>query len=347
MPPIYASAPDDPTAEIEALRKEILAINLIQERSKSYLQKTAAHREAAAAAEKESARKEMLYAAGGPVDHDAPIGLSPTEQTELEHPLRRVSTMEPAAPAPHLKLKAHHSQLIEPHSLRTEESAAATHQHEGLAQRGMEDNADDCEADNDEAKISPVEDDAVINGNVEPPFVIKNLDTGEQVSLDALRASSASSVTPTLASRLTFGTVIPNSSEWDAAKAKCQGRLEKLAAKSSLSFRSYQLCVWQERYVFAEDNALCYRQLNEEHVPVGKVKRIPYASMQFVGPFDDLQFVIICPRRSYTFLTADSEETTRWIKALSALSGCSASTEVCRHTTLRRRWARDAGARTE
>ena len=55
MPPIYASAPDDPTAEIEALRKEILAINLIQERSKSYLQKTAAHREAAAAAEEQEA----------------------------------------------------------------------------------------------------------------------------------------------------------------------------------------------------------------------------------------------------------------------------------------------------
>jgi hypothetical protein len=279
MPPIYASAPDDPTAEIEALRREVLAVNLIQERSKSFLEKTAAHREAAAAAEKESALKALLYAAGGPA-------------------------------------------------------------------RGMEDIADHCEADDGEAEMSPDEDDAAIDAddaNADPPFVIKNLDTGEQLSLQATPASPA----PTLASQLTFGTIIPNSSEWDAAKAECRGRLEKLAAKSSLSFRSYQLCVWQERYVFAEDNALCYRQLNKEHVPVGKAKRIPYASMQFVGPFDDLQFVIMCPRRSYTFLTADTEERTRWIKALSALSGCSASTEVCLHTTLRRRWARDAGAPAE
>ena len=46
------------------------------------------------------------------VDGDAPIGLNPTELIELNNLVRRVSTMEPGAPAPHLKLTAHHSQLI-------------------------------------------------------------------------------------------------------------------------------------------------------------------------------------------------------------------------------------------
>ena len=283
MPPIFASAPDDPTAEIEALKKEVMAINLIQERSKSFLEKAAAHRAAAAAAEQDAA---LLYAAGAPA-------------------------------------------------------------------RGM-DIPDDGEAD-DGAEMSPDEDEVNDADDLEmeagqeqqqlqqQPFVIKNLDTGEQVSLEAMPESAGlDTEAPPLASQLTFGSIIPNSSEWNTAKEECRGRLEKLAAKSSLSFRAYQLCVWQERYVFAEDTALCYRQLSKEHMPIGLAKRIPYASMQFVGPFDDRQFVIMCPRRSYTFLTADTEERTRWIKALSQLSGCSASTEVCLHTTLRRRWAKEA-----
>ena len=43
--------------------------------------------------------------------------------------------------------------------------------------------------------------------------------------------------------------------------------LEKLASKTTLSFRSYQLCVWQERYVFAEDEGLYYQHLSTEMVP--------------------------------------------------------------------------------
>lgn len=282
MPPIFASAPDDPTAEIEALKKEVMAINLIQERSKSFLQKAAAQRAAAADAEHDAA---LLYAAGAPArGMDIP--------------------------------------------------------HDGAADDGAEMSPDEDEVN--EAN------DLEMNAEQEQqqqqqPFVIKNLDTGEQVSVKATPESAGHNTeAPTLASQLTFGSISPNSSEWNVAKEECQGRLEKLATKSSLSFRSYQLCVWQERYVFAEDNALCYRQLNKEHLPIGRAKRIPYASMQFVGPFDERQFVIMCPRRSYTFLTADTEERTRWIKALSRLSGCSASTEVCLHTTLRRRWAKEA-----
>ena len=37
-----------------------------------------------------------------------------------------------------------------------------------------------------------------------------------------------------------------------ASKAECCGVLEKLASRSTLSFRSYELCVWQERYVYTE-----------------------------------------------------------------------------------------------
>ena len=85
--------------------------------------------------------------------------------------------------------------------------------------------------------------------------------------------------------------------------------------------------------MFAEDDALCYQQLNKERTPSGAPKRIPFTSMQFVGPYDETQFVIICTKRSYTFLCESSETRTKWIKTVSMLAGCSASMEVCKHTT--------------
>jgi len=61
------------------------------------------------------------------------------------------------------------------------------------------------------------------------------------------------------------------------------GLLEKLASSTTLSFRSYQLCVWQERYVYASDDALCYQHLSADMQPTGSEKQIPYASIEFVG----------------------------------------------------------------
>jgi len=137
---------------------------------------------------------------------------------------------------------------------------------------------------------------------------------------------------PELRSKLSFGALQPHTSAWEASKAECCGVLEKLASRSTLSFRSYELCVWQERYVYTEDDALCYRQVNKERTPVGAAKRIPFAVIQFVGPFDDAQFVIKCAKRSNTFLTESAESRAQWIRNLSQLAGCSASMEVCRHT---------------
>ena len=169
----------------------------------------------------------------------------------------------------------------------------------------------------------------------EAEFVVRNLDTGESISVALDGTEAAGELPPTLTSKLSFGTLAVGTSEWEAGKAECRGLLEKLASKSTLSFRSYQLCVWQERYVYAEDDALCYQQLSKDRVPSGRSKRIPYSSIDFIGPYDETQFVVMCRRRSYTFLAEDTEIRTRWIKSLSRLAGCSASTEVCLHTTRR------------
>jgi len=167
-------------------------------------------------------------------------------------------------------------------------------------------------------------------GAAPPPdaFVIRNLDTGEAVSLE-LSAGDASGKDL----KLSFGTLQQNPQAWEALKADSKGLLEKLASSTTVSFRSYQLCVWQERYVYASDDALCYQHLSADMQPTGSTKQIPYSSIEFVGPFDEQQFVVKCKGRAFTFMCDSVETRTKWIKNISMLAGCSASTEVCHKTT--------------
>lgn len=65
--------------------------------------------------------------------------------------------------------------------------------------------------------------------------------------------------------------------------------------------------------MFAEDDALCYQHLSSDMQPSGELKRIPYSSIEFVGPFDDTQFVVKTSQRAYTFLCESFESRTRWM----------------------------------
>ena len=172
--------------------------------------------------------------------------------------------------------------------------------------------------------------------DADAPFTIRNLDTGEAtaVPLDEGEGTDGAVALPAeLCSKLSFGELQPQSEAWEATKKGCRGLLEKLASKSTFSFRSYQLCVWQERWVFAADDALCYQHLSADMQPTGKQKRIPYSTIEFVGPFDDTQFVVKCARRAYTFLCDSTDTRNKWIVNISKLSGCSSSTQVCHKTT--------------
>jgi len=186
----------------------------------------------------------------------------------------------------------------------------------------------------------------IVSGAQEP-FVIRNLDTGEIISIPMTDGTSEDLVDPELVrQKLSFGTISQNPEAWQALKEEAQGVLEKLASKATYSFRSYQLCVWQRRYVYATDDALVYFHLrDDEELYVqddelkadniklrGDEKRIPYSSIEFVGSFDSTQFIIKCASRAYTFDCPTPESRTRWIKNISRLAGCSASTQVCHKT---------------
>ncbi|EOD23633.1 hypothetical protein EMIHUDRAFT_457941, partial [Emiliania huxleyi CCMP1516] len=136
---------------------------------------------------------------------------------------------------------------------------------------------------------------------------MRNLDTGEAVVLDVPRGRAEEEEGRERASAA-LSSLITNSGEWEAIKREARGVLEKLASAKTLSFRSYQLCVWQERWVYAADDALCYQHLNSEVEPIGAAKRIPYSSVEFVGPFDETQFVIKCAGRAFTFLCETGDE---------------------------------------
>jgi hypothetical protein len=76
------------------------------------------------------------------------------------------------------------------------------------------------------------------------------VDTGESVVLQLSSNVAA------------LSSVHLNKGEWDVLKQGTCGVLEKLATEKTLTFRSYQLCIWQERYVYADDSALCYQHLD-------------------------------------------------------------------------------------
>ena len=139
-------------------------------------------------------------------------------------------------------------------------------------------------------------------------FVIRNLDTGEAITIPLGGGKQEQALAPDLIrQQLSFSTVSKAPGTWESLKQGSRGHVEKLASHTSLSLGTYQLCVWQERYMYAEDDALCYQHLSAEMMPVGDPKRILYSSIEFVGPFDDTQFVLKCERRSYTFLCDSTE----------------------------------------
>jgi len=71
------------------------------------------------------------------------------------------------------------------------------------------------------------------DGGITPVFTVRNLDTGETVELNLTEALEK-------APRSTRST-----EAWEALKDDSKGLLEKLASAKTVSFRSYQLCVWQ------------------------------------------------------------------------------------------------------
>jgi len=88
--------------------------------------------------------------------------------------------------------------------------------------------------------------------------------------------------------------------------SETRGVCEKLA-DGAVRMGAWQMVLWQPRWVFAETDGFCYQKISTTEKPIGKPKKITFASVREIEELDCAEFVLQCASRDYTF-KAPSEE---------------------------------------
>lgn len=88
--------------------------------------------------------------------------------------------------------------------------------------------------------------------------------------------------------------------------SETRGVVEKLA-DPAFKMGSWQLVLWQPRWVFAETDGFCYQKISAEEAPIGKPKKILFAAVDTIEELDCAEFVLHCGKRDFTF-KAPSED---------------------------------------
>ena len=104
--------------------------------------------------------------------------------------------------------------------------------------------------------------------------------------------------------------------------AEARGQFEKLAGDASTSLHllgSWQVVLWQPRWLYAERDALCYQRVGNFGVPLGQAKRIPFEQVTCIDEYEHGEFVLQCRTRSYVFKAADEEATQAMVRRLRGL----------------------------
>jgi len=79
-----------------------------------------------------------------------------------------------------------------------------------------------------------------------------------------------------------------------------RGVLEKLA-DAAVKLGTWQMVLWQPRWVFAELDGICYQKISADERPIGNPKKIPFSSVLHIEELDQGEFVLQCANRDYTF----------------------------------------------
>jgi len=88
-----------------------------------------------------------------------------------------------------------------------------------------------------------------------------------------------------------------------------RGILEKLA-DAAVKLGSWQMVLWQPRWVFAELDGLCYQKISADEKPIGQPKKILFSSIMQIEELDCGEFVLQCSNRDYTFKAANENLST-------------------------------------
>ena len=88
--------------------------------------------------------------------------------------------------------------------------------------------------------------------------------------------------------------------------SETRGLVEKLA-NPAVKLGSWQLVLWQPRWVFAETDGFCYQKISSDESPLGKPKKIMFAAVDTIEELDCAEFVLACKKHAFTF-KAPSED---------------------------------------
>lgn len=73
---------------------------------------------------------------------------------------------------------------------------------------------------------------------------------------------------------------------------------------------SWQMVLWQPRWIYAEVDGLCYQKISADEKLIGAPKKIPFSAMQEIEELDCSEFVLQCSNRDYTFKAPTEEACT-------------------------------------
>ena len=80
------------------------------------------------------------------------------------------------------------------------------------------------------------------------------------------------------------------------------------AQEGNLKLGSWQMVLWQPRWVHAETDALCYQKITADERPIGRMKRIEFGEVREIDELEYGEFVLQCKKRDYTFKAPDEQK---------------------------------------
>ena len=68
---------------------------------------------------------------------------------------------------------------------------------------------------------------------------------------------------------------------------------------------SWQMVLWQPRWVHATEDSLCYQKITADERPIGREKKIEFRDIKEIEELEYGEFVLQCTKRDYTFKAPD------------------------------------------
>ena len=96
--------------------------------------------------------------------------------------------------------------------------------------------------------------------------------------------------------------------------------------EGNLKLGSWQMVLWQPRWVFATTDAVCYQKITSDERPIGKEKKINFTDILKIDELDYGEFQLVVAKRFYTFKAPTSQKCTVRLRETAV---CSSLSRTC------------------